>query len=405
MILALQLAVVLALSRAMRWLFACLKQPAVIGEMVAGLLLGPSCFGWLMPRTFAAIFNPSQLTALNTLSQIGVVLFMFIIGMRVRSNSYPTHGGVAVIVSITSIAVPFALGAILAVAAHARLAPSHVGALPFALFVGAAMSITAFPVLARILDDHSLLATELGILAISCAAFDDVTGWLIVAGILSLVNGTTVSTFSIRLLMFLGYIAVMTLLVRRALEWAAGTPRFASTTSPGLTGIILLVVLVSAWITDVLGVHALFGAFFAGLMMPASADIETRVVRRIEPITVAALLPLFFAFTGLRTNVLLLDNSAMWRDTVLFLAAAILGKGGASMMAARAMDVRWREAAALGVLLNTRGLVELVILNIGAELGILSPGLYAMLVLMALFTTVMTSPALTLLGFESTGQK
>lgn len=398
LLLLFQIAVILALSRVMRWVFVAFKQPAVIGEMVAGLMLGPSCFGWLMPAAFAALFSPQTLPSLNRLSQIGLVLFMFIVGLRLRSHSLGTRRRVAVVLSGASIVVPFALGALLAAAVHQRLAPSGVGPLPFALFIGAAMSITAFPVLARILIEHDLLTTELGILAITCAAFDDVTGWLMLAGILTLVHAGTAQELAGRLVLFAGYLAVMALIVRPLLRWLALSERSGSKGSSAVRVVVpILVVAASAAATEALGVHALFGAFFAGLMMPDGAGFERSVVRRVEPVTMTLLLPLFFAFTGLRTNVQLIDSPTLWRDAALFLAVAIVGKGGATTIAARVMGVEWREASALGVLMNTRGLIELVILNVGFELGILSPVVYSMLVLMALITTFMASPLITAL--------
>jgi Kef-type K+ transport system membrane component KefB len=312
---------------------------------------------------------------------------------------------VAIVLSGASIVVPFALGALLASAVHHRLAAAGVGLLPFVLFIGAAMSITAFPVLARILIEHGLLTTELGILAITCAAFDDVTGWLMLAGILTLVHAGTPQAFVGRIVLFFAYLAVMAFIVRPSLRWLARRPAFASGPPVVHIGILLLVVSASAVATDALGVHALFGAFFAGLMVPAGLDRERSVTRRIEPVTMTLLLPLFFAFTGLRTNVRLIDSPALWRDAALFLAIAIVGKGGASTIAARSMGIDWRKAAALGVLLNTRGLIELVILNVGFDLGILSPLVYSILMLMALITTLMTSPLITTLRLEESLQR
>jgi Kef-type K+ transport system membrane component KefB len=349
-----------------------------------------------MPSAFAALFPPQTLPSLNTLSQVGLVLFMFLVGLRLRSHALGTRRRVAIVLSGASIVMPFALGTLLASAVHYRLAPSGVGLLPFALFIGAAMSITAFPVLARILLEHGLLTTELGTLAITCAAFGDVTGWLMLAGILTLVHAGTPQGFVGRIVLFFGYLAVMAFIVRPSLRRLARWPAFSSAVSGVRVGVLLLVVLASAVATDALGVHALFGAFFAGLMMPAGADLERSVTQHVEPVTMT-LLPLFFAFTGLRTNVQLIDNSALWRDAALFLAVAVVGKGVASAIAARAMGIAWREAAALGVLLNTRGLIELVVLNVGLELGIVSPLVYSMLVLMALVTTFMASPLMTAL--------
>jgi Kef-type K+ transport system membrane component KefB len=391
-ILLLQIAVVLAAARVARWLILPLGQPPVIGEMVAGLLLGPSLFGWLMPESSATLFAAPTLPALNALSQLGLVLFMFFVGVRVDAHQVKARRNVAMVTSATSIVVPFVLGAWLASSLHGRLAPAGIGVLPFALFFGAALSITAFPVLARILIDQQLLTTELGVMAITCAAFDDVTGWLILAGITTLVRPDGASNlFSVRLLSFVGYLAIMVVVIRPALRWFVRRRGRAFGAMDDLAA-VLLVMLLSAVGTEWLGVHALFGAFFAGLMMPREAHVERVFEERIEPLTMTLLLPLFFAFTGLRTNVQLIDSAAMWRDAGLILAVALAGKAGASAIAARAMGSSWREAGTLGILLNTRGLVELVVLNIGLDLGILSPAAFSMLVLMALVTTFMTSP-------------
>jgi Kef-type K+ transport system membrane component KefB len=393
-ILLLQIAIVLAVARLARWLVVPLGQPPVIGEMAAGLLLGPSFFGWLMPESAAALFAAPTLPALNALSQLGLVLFMFFLGVRVDAHKVEARRNVAMVTSLTSIIVPFALGAWLANGLHERLAPEGVGLLPFALFFGAAMSITAFPVLARILIDQRLLMTELGVMAIACAAFDDVAGWLILAGITTLVRPDGASYgLSVRLLFFFGYLAVMIGVVRPALRWFVNwRGRDGVGESADDLAVLLLVMLLSAVATEFVGVHALFGAFFAGLMMPRDAHIERAFENRIEPLTMTLLLPLFFAFTGLRTNVQLLNSAAMWRDAALILLVAVAGKAGASTIAARTMGLSWRDAGVLGVLMNTRGLVELVVLNIGLDLGILSPAAFSMLVLMALVTTFATSP-------------
>lgn len=392
MTLLLQMAVILALSRLARRLLLPLGQPAVIGEMIAGLMLGPSFFGWLMPGVSAALFASSTLPSLNALSSLGLLLFMFLVGLRLGSPSLHARRHVAIVTSATSIIVPFVLGALLAVTVHGRLAPVGVGVLPFALFMGTAMSITAFPVLARILIDHRLLTTEVGVIAVACAAFDDVTGWLILGGVTMLVRAEDARAFVTRILLLFGYLAIMAFIVRPALRWYSRWrgPGFGASLDDMAIG--LLVMLLSAVATEALGVHALFGAFFAGLMMPKETHIEQVFVERIEPVTMTLLLPLFFAFTGLRTAIQLIDSPALWRDTALILMVAIVGKGGGSVVAARAMGLNWRAASALGVLLNTRGLIELVVLNIGLELGILSPVVFSMMVLMALITTFMTSP-------------
>lgn len=391
--LLLQVAVILTFSRAMRWLLAPVGQPAVIAEMVAGLMLGPSCFGWIAPQWASTLFPAGGLEPLNALSQIGLVLFMFLVGLRAGRHAAVQRRSAAAVTSVVSIVVPFALGVALATILHGRLAPAGVGLLPFSLFIGAAMSITALPVLARILMDHHLLGTEVGTLALACAAFNDVSGWLILAGILSLAGGGRPVAFVAVAGWFVIYLAVMIFVVRPALHrWHRRRRRSADQLASWL-----IVALLSATTTEAMGVHALFGAFFAGLIMPRDADLEASLSAHLEPLTITLLLPLFFAFTGLRTSVRLIDTPGLWRDTLLILAVAVAGKGGASALAARLTGSRWRDAWALGVLLNTRGLIELVILNIGLEAGILSPLAFSMLVMMALVTTFMTSPLLSLL--------
>ena len=401
MLLLLQVAVVLAAARVARLLVVPIGQPPVIGEMVAGLLLGPSFFGWLMPGASAALFASSTLGSLNALSQIGLVLFMFSVGIRVDTRHVRSKREIAFVISAISIVVPFVLGAWLASILHDRLAPAGVGMVPFALFFGAAMSITAFPVLARILIDRCLMRTELGVIAISCAAFDDVTGWLILAGITTFIRtGAAGISLTARVILLVCYLVGMFVVVRPSLGWFAAHRGTDFGRSPDDLAVVLLIVLVSAIATEALGVHALFGAFFAGLVMPRGAHIERILEDRVEPLTMTLLLPLFFAFTGLRTNVQLLDSASMWKDMVLILAVSITGKGGASTLAARWMGLSWREATTLGALLNTRGLIELVVLTIGLDLGILSPQVFSMLVLMALVTTLMTSPLLVWLRRE-----
>jgi Kef-type K+ transport system membrane component KefB len=346
------------------------------------------------------LFAPASLGPLNALSQLGLGLFMFIVGLRVGSQTFGARRAAAVI-SVVSIVVPFVLGAALSLALHDRLAPPGVGIWPFALFIGAALSITAFPVLARILTAHRLLGTDIGVMAIACAAFDDVTGWLILTGILSLVHVGAPLALVVQMTRLAGYFAIMLLGVRPGLAWMARRRGFPGASAGGLA-LMLIVGLLSAAATNALGVHALFGAFFAGLMMPPALNVDA-VAGVVEPVTMTLLVPLFFAFTGLRTSIQLINSPALARDTLAVLATAVVGKGGASAVAARAMGLEWRAAGALGALLNTRGLIELIILNIGLEAGILSPLAFSILVVMALVTTVMTSPLLNLLLPQGAG--
>jgi Kef-type K+ transport system membrane component KefB len=263
--------------------------------------------------------------------------------------------------------------------------------------MGAAMSITAFPVLVRILDDQRLLRSSVGTLAVACAAFDDATGWLILAGITAVARSGSFAEAWIPLLALAVYGVVMMSLVRPLLARIARHRGTAFGAAPADFGVILIVMLLSAWATEVMGVHALFGAFFAGVVMPRAADAERSFSASVEPLVTALLLPLFFAISGLRTSVQLISTAALWGQAFLILAVAVIGKGVGSGIAARVMGSSWRDAALIGVLLNTRGLVELVVLNIGLDLGILSPVLFSMMVMMALATTLATSPLVSLI--------
>ena len=391
-VLLLQVAVILALGRLATPLFARLRQPAVIAEMTVGLLLGPSFFGWLAPGLSASLFPPSSLPALNMISQVGLVLFMFLVGWRLDVGHLRTIGRLAFVISLVSIIVPFVLGSSVAALAWHSYAPPGVGVLSLALFMGTAMSITAFPVLVRILDAQRLLATPVGTLAVACAAFDDVTGWMILA-VLTAVAGSGSGADAAVTLVGLGvYGLVMMTAVRPLLARFVRRRGITFGTTPADFGIILVTVLLSAYATEALGIHALFGAFFAGAVMPRAAHAERVVAENIEPLVTALLVPLFFAFTGLRTSVQLITGTELWLQTALVLAVAVVGKGVGSALAARAMGTSWADACLIGTLLNTRGLVELVVLNIGLDLGILSPLLFSMMVLMALVTTFATSP-------------
>ena len=396
-LLLLQVAVIVAVCRLATPLFAKLRQPPVIAEMMVGLLLGPSCFGSLAPQLSARLFPDSSLPTLSMISQIGLVLFMFLVGWRLDVGHLRSIGRLALVISLVSVVVPFTLGSTVAAAAWHQYAPIDVGLLPLSLFIGAAMSITAFPVLVRILDDQRLLRSSIGTLAVAGAAFNDAIGWLILAGITAGARSGTFAEAWTPLLALAGYGVVMMTLVRPLLSRMARQRGAAFGTAKTDFGVILVVMLLSAWATEAMGVHALFGAFFAGVIMPRATDAEKAFSANVEPLVTALLLPLFFAFSGLRTNLQLIGTAALWGQAFLVLAVAVIGKGVGSGIAARVMGTSWRDAALIGVLLNTRGLVELVVLNIGLDLGILSPVLFSMMVMMALATTLATSPLVSLI--------
>ena len=394
--LILQIVVIIAASRGVAVLFQRLRQPKVIGEMFAGIMLGPSLFGWLAPHLSASLFPASSLGYLNALSQVGIVIYMFLVGLALNPRDLRERGHVAVLTSHVSIIAPFVLGATLALFLYPRLSDDSVSFTGFALFMGAAMSITAFPVLARILTDRNMLGTSLGALAIACAAVDDVTGWCILAYIVVIIRVYQNSALPLwGMLAGLGAFLVFMLYPGKRL--LAGLERIYKREgylSENVVALMVVIVLGAALITEKLGLHLLFGSFLAGVVMPKEAGFVRHVLEKFESATVVILLPLFFAFTGLRTSIGLIAGSGMWFFFAAILLVAIIGKLFGSMLAARAAGTRWREAAGLGILMNTRGLMELVILNIGLDIGVISPALFSMLVLMALATTFMTAPLL-----------
>jgi Kef-type K+ transport system membrane component KefB len=399
-ILLMQIIVIIAVAGLFGRLFRKMNQPPVMGEMIAGIIMGPSVLGLFFPDAMAFLFPKSSLETLRLLSQIGVVLFMFVVGMELNIQHVRQKGSTAVMISHASIIVPFLLGAALSLFLYADLAPAGTSFTAFALFIGVAMSITAFPVLARILEDRGLSQTYLGTIALTCAAVDDVTAWCILALVIAIVNASGVAVSLVTLLFTLLFAAVMLFVVRPQLNRIVKeTPR-SRLQSRRLLGAMLALVLASALITETIGIHALFGAFIAGIVMPSSVDLRTFLREKIEGFSAAALLPLFFAFTGLRTQIGLLNDWQSWAWCGVIIFVAIVGKLVGSMLMSRWTGMSWSQSFAIGTLMNTRGLVELVVLNIGYDLGILSGRIFAMMVLMALVTTFMTGPLLSLIKSE-----
>ena len=393
--LVLQIAVILVAARIVGFLFQKIKQPQVMGEMVAGILLGPSLLGWLAPGVSAALFPPASLSYLNALSQVGLVVFMFVVGLALNPSELHGYGHAAVLTSHVSIAAPFCLGSLTALYLYPRLSDDGVTFTHFALFMGAAMSITAFPVLARILSERGLVRSRMGTLAIACAAVDDVTGWCILAYIVVLVRvAHAASPAWVTIAGSLVYVCIMLFVVRRMLPALERAFRKRDHLSDDLLAVIVVLVLASALATEWLGIHLLFGAFLMGAIMPKSPEFTRYLLHKFESVTVVLLLPLFFAYTGLRTRIGVGGGRAIWFYSAIVIVVAITGKLGGSMFAARLAGMPWREAAALGILMNTRGLMELVILNIGLDIGVISPAMFSIMVLMALVTTFMTTPLL-----------
>jgi K+:H+ antiporter len=395
-ILLLQLVVIIVAARLVGAVFRYVGQPRVMGEIVAGIILGPSVLGLLSTPAMEFLFPPASLEPLRLLSQIGVALFMFVVGMELDLTHLRKRAHTAIMVSHASIVVPFFLGTALALLVHGSLAPSEISFTSFALFLGIAMSITAFPVLARIIEDRGLSETPLATIALTCAAVDDVTAWCVLALVIAIAQSTGVAASLLTVALALAFIVVMVLLIRPLLSRLLAARPNTTEQSPALVAGVLAFVLCCALLTEAIGIHALFGAFLAGVVMPSTAGLRGLLKEKLGSFSAAALLPLFFAFTGLRMQIGLLNDWQSWAMCALIILVAITGKLGAGMLMARWTGMNWRDAFSLGALMNTRGLVELVVLNIGYDLGILSARAFAMLVLMALVTTFMTGPLLSL---------
>jgi Kef-type K+ transport system membrane component KefB len=390
----LALAVVAVAGRLLAVLVARVGQPPVMGEVLAGILLGPSLLGAFAPGVEGFLFPESARPALGVIAQIGVILYMFVVGLEFDPSSLRRRAAPYVVTSQASIAVPFALGWALAALTYPDLSEPRVPSPAFAMFMGVAMSITAFPVLARILTDRGLSRTELGTAALTCAAVGDVSAWCLLAISVGIARATVADALVV-LGLSAGFILAMILVVRpiairlTARSEAEATPAAVTWTLAGL--------LFSAVIAEAIGIHAIFGAFLFGAIVPATSPIAQKLEHDRTPIVTILFLPAFFAVTGLRTEIGLLDSWEDWGLCALIIALATAGKFGGTMLAGWLTGMPARLAARLGILLNTRGLMELVVLNVGLDLGVISPRLFTMMVIMALVTTAMTTPLLELI--------
>ena len=386
------LAAVILVGRLLGWAFAYLGQPAVIGEVIAGILLGPSLLGRVAPDAAAFVLPTGIAPFLEIIAQLGVVLYMFLVGLEFDGARLRKHAHSSIAISHASIVVPFLLGSCLALWLYSDLAPRSVSFTTFALFIGIALSVTAFPVLARILGDRGMARSELGLLALGCAAADDVTAWCLLAFVVGVAQAQLESALLVCALS-VAYIAVMFVVVRPL----AG--RFAlrleeRDINRGVVAFVLLTLLVSAWTTEAIGIHAVFGAFLLGAVIPHDCALSRVLTRKMEDLVTVLFLPAFFAFTGMRTQIGLVTGLEDWLICGVIILAATAGKFGGTLLAARLTGLGWRTSSALGILMNTRGLMELIVLNIGLDLGVISPTLFAMMVLMALATTLATTPVL-----------
>lgn len=392
----LALAVVIVTARLMGAVFRYLHQPAVIGEVIGGLVLGPSFLGRIAPELQEFLLPHSVAPFLAVIAQLGVILYMFLVGLELDLDVVRKSGHATLAISHASIIAPFLLGAGLALGLYPVMATSDVPFTNFSLFLGVSMSVTAFPVLARILTDRGLSRTHMGAISITCAAVDDATAWCLLALVVSIAQnqaGGAVRTLLLTVLFVLFILTVGSRVMRRLIPWLE---RSGHLTRGGLA-IIFVAMLFSSLATEFIGIHAIFGAFLLGAVIPSHSRVAEELTRRLDDVISVLFLPAFFAFTGMRTQIGLVSGWADWAICGVILLAACAGKFGGTLAAARLSGFGWRDSSSLGILMNTRGLVELIVLNIGLDLGVISPALFAMLVLMALATTFMTTPILHLL--------
>ncbi|WP_223607277.1 cation:proton antiporter [Chryseobacterium sp. OSA05B] len=394
-----QIVTIILVARLFGWICMKIKQPTVIGEMIAGIVLGPSLLGMYFPEFSAFLFPKESLGNLQFLSQIGLILFMYIVGMELDLSVLRKKAHDAVVISHASIIIPFALGIGLSYFVYQEFAPEGIQFTSFALFIAISMSITAFPVLARIVQERNLQKTKLGTIVITCAAADDITAWCILAAVIAIVKAGSFTSSIYVIIMAIAYVFLMIKIVRPFLKRIGDLQAGKNTISKPMVAIFFLTLILSAYATEVIGIHALFGAFMAGAIMPENAKFRTLFIDKVEDVALVLLLPLFFVFTGLRTQIGLLNDGHLWLTAGFIILTAVTGKFIGSALTARFVGINWKESLTIGALMNTRGLMELIVLNIGYDLGVLSPEIFAMLVIMALFTTFMTGPALDFINF------
>ncbi|HNF98868.1 MAG TPA: cation:proton antiporter, partial [Pseudomonadota bacterium] len=396
-----QAVLIIAVARGLGLVVRFIGLPMVISEILTGIVLGPSLLGWLWPGVSAALFPKNSLGLLQIFAQVGLVLFMFLVGLELDTKMVKKHGRASLLISIAGMAVPFSIGGGTATLLYDRLSSPDVRPLSFALFLGTALSITAVPVLARILSATQMLHSKVGTVALTCAAVNDVLAWCLLAFVVATARSAGMSSSLKPTLWTLVYVAVMWFVVRPLLRRLGQRGAGREGLSQNLVAAVFLLLFLSSFTTELIGIHALFGAFLFGILLPKEGGFAAKLADRLEDFAVVFLLPLFFAFSGLRTQVNLLSQAHLWVMFALFLSLAVVGKFGACTLAARVSGLSWRESAAVGVMMNTQGLMELVVLNIGLDLGVISPTMFTIMVLVALVSTVSTTPLLKLIYPQS----
>lgn len=397
--LLLQIISILLVSRVFGFLFVKIGQPTVIGEILAGIVLGPSLLGYFFPEAYSFLFTPDSLSNIYILSEIGLVLFMFVIGMELDLSALKNKMGTTFVISQASIVIPYFMGMWLAYYLYEEFAAGQTDFISFALFIGISMSITAFPVLARIVQEKGLTKSHLGTISIASAAFNDVTAWCVLAAVIAISKTGSLDSSLFNIGLAVAYILVMMFLVKPFLKRIGEIYKNSEVVNKSVFAFFLLVLIISAYITQLIGIHALFGAFLAGVIMPPLPSFRKLIVDKVEDVSLTLLLPLFFVYTGLRTEIGLLNTPYLWWIAFIFIVVAVIGKFIGSAFSAKVLGETWKDSLSIGILMNTRGLMELIVLNIGYEMGILPPPIFVMLVIMALVTTFMTTPILSLINF------
>lgn len=398
-ILLLQIIVILITCRLFGWLFAKMQQPTVIGEIVAGIVLGPSVLGHLLPSVSAFLFPYDSLQNINMLSQFGLILFMFAIGMELNITEVRQKLKETILISHTSTIFPFFLGMVTAYFLYNKYAYESTPFLSFALFVSIALSITAFPVLARIIQEKGLTKTHLGTISLASAANGDITAWCLLAVVVAIAQAGSMLSAIYNIGFSFIYLLLMFTVIRPFLRMIGHIYHNKEVVDKGLVAFMFLLLIVSSYLTEILGLHALFGAFVAGVVMPDNIKFRKIMTEKVEDVSLALFLPLFFVSTGLRTEIGLLNSPELWYMCGIFILVAIIGKFGGSLVAARFVGETWKDSLYIGALMNTRGLMELVVLTIGYDMKILTPPIFVMLVLMTLVTTFMTTPLISFIQF------
>ena len=401
----LQLVVILVVVQIFGYLSGRIGQQWVIGEILAGLALGPSLLGAFWPGLKIQLFPAVALPTLQTLGDIGLVLYMFSLGARLDTHLMLRQSRTAIVTSISTILLPLLLGALLGFFLYPGLAGQNANLVSFILLVGTAMAVTAFPVLARLLAEKDMLGTRVGMLALTCAAIDDVIAWCLLATVVALIHARGLTSLLLTIGLTILFIGFMLGILRPLLAYVDRSIQSKQV----LVALSIILLLLSAYATNAIGIHPVFGAFLMGIILPRRT-VFIEQVRSLDQVNNLLFLPLFFVYSGLRTQIGLISAPALWLVCLLVLAVACAGKILSGSLSVRWMGESWRESLSLGVLMNTRGLVDLIVLNIGLDLGVLSPTLFAMLVIMAIVTTMMASPLLPLLGYrqkssQDTGQE